>query len=414
MTSVGDQGGRRPSWKWMVCGLLLLASAVNYMDRQTLAGASVRITRELGLTDVQYGRVEAVFGYGFALGSVVFGWLADRWSLRGLYAGVLAAWSLAGMATGFAADGTQLFWCRAMLGFFEAGHWPCAIRTTRLLLAEKDRPMGNGLLQSGATIGAIVTPLVLLALMGPGDGAWRRPFLVVGVAGLGWLVPWLLLVRASDLASGPGRGQPPAMGVWELMTSRRMWVVLATIACINTTWQVLRAWLPKFLQQGRGMSEANALWFNSAWFAMADVGCLAAGALATWWVRRGTQPHEARLRVFGLCGALSALAVLLPWLPSGPVLMAVLGLVAAGALGVFPIYHAFTQELPGSRQGLVTGLAGVAGWIMPAWAHEWLGRVATRTGSYDAGLAVAGLLPLVPLALLALAWGGRPSRVDAR
>jgi hypothetical protein len=81
---------------------------------------------------------------------------------------------------------------------------------------------------------------------------------------------------------------------------------------------------------------------------------------------------------------------------------------------VFPIYHAFTQELPGSRQGLVTGLAGVAGWIMPAWAHEWLGRVATRTGSYDAGLAVAGLLPLVPLALLALAWGGRPSRVDAR
>ena len=34
---------------WLVCGLLLLASAINYMDRQTLANASVRITREFSL-----------------------------------------------------------------------------------------------------------------------------------------------------------------------------------------------------------------------------------------------------------------------------------------------------------------------------------------------------------------------------
>ena len=71
----------RASWKWIICGLLLLASAINYMDRQTLANASVRITREFHLTQSQYGNIEAVFAYAFAAGSVLFGWLADRYSL---------------------------------------------------------------------------------------------------------------------------------------------------------------------------------------------------------------------------------------------------------------------------------------------------------------------------------------------
>lgn len=405
MNGGGRLGERGSSWKWVVCGLLLLASAVNYMDRQTLANASVRITRELGLTDAEYGRVEGVFGYAFALGSVVFGWMADRWSLRGLYAFVLAAWSVAGMATGLVADGTQLFWCRAALGFFEAGHWPCAIRTTRLLLEAKDRPLGNGLLQGGASVGAIVTPLVMLALMGSGTGEWRRPFLVVGAVGLAWLAPWLWLVRGSDLGCRPAAPARPFAGLWELLASRRMWLVLATIACINTTWQAMRAWLPKFLQQGRGLTESNALWFNSAWFLMADVGCIGAGALVTWLVGRGRDAHGARVAVFGCCAALCAAGVLIPWLPAGPWLLTILGMVAAGSLGVFPLYHAFTQEMPAARQGLVTGMAGVAGWILPAQVQQALGRLATRTGSVDAGLALAALLPLVPLLLLAFAWG---------
>ena len=75
--------------------MLLLASAINYMDRQTLSGLSVRITQEFGMTKTQYGQVEAVFGYAFAAGSVVFGWMADRFSVHRVYASVLALWSLA-------------------------------------------------------------------------------------------------------------------------------------------------------------------------------------------------------------------------------------------------------------------------------------------------------------------------------
>lgn len=409
---------RSPSWRWIVCGLLLLASAINYMDRQTLAGASVRIKDEFQLSQTQYGQIEAVFGYAFAAGSVVFGWAADRFGVRGLYALVLVLWSIAGFATGKVQTADQLLLCRALLGFFEAGHWPCAIRTTRLILDERQRSFGNGLLQSGASLGAIITPLILRMLMGDASvpGGWRTPFLVVGAAGLLWIIPWYLLVRSSDLAGNPsGPTTPvrsgPKTSLLDVLLSRRMLVILGTIACINTTWQVLRAWLVMFLQKGRGYSEAEALYFNSAWFAAADIGCIAAGALAARLTHRGLGVHASRIWVFAGCSLLCATAAAVPWLSKGAPLLIVLALVAAGALGVFPLYHAFTQDLPGEHQGKITGIAGVAGWILPAQAQRLFGIVVDRTGSFDYGLALAGLLPLLALFPLWLLWNrNQPAR----
>ena len=407
--SVAAPGAVASSWKWVVCGLLLLASAINYMDRQTLANAAVRISREFSLTQAQYGNVEAVFGYAFAAGSLGFGFLADRLPLRGLYAAVLTLWSIAGFLTGLVKTYDQLLLCRMLLGFFEAGHWPCAIRTTRLLLDERQRSMGNGLLQSGASLGAVVTPLIMQVLMTADLGTWRVPFLVVGGAGLLWLVPWFVLLRGNSLgptiATGPSAGERScAGGFLRVVFSRRMLVVFFVIACINTTWQVLRAWMPKFLQEGRGYSESQALGFNSAWFIATDIGCIAAGALAVWLARRHLTVHVARVLVFAGCAVLCAACVLVPWLGKGWPLLAVLSLAGAGALGVFPIYHAFTQDISPAHQGKITGIAGVAAWLVPAQIQRLFGLLADRTGSFDLGLALAGLLPLLAVFPLWLLW----------
>ena len=53
---------RSTAWKWWVCALLLGASTINYMDRQTLANAAVHITREFQLSQEQYGNLELAFG----------------------------------------------------------------------------------------------------------------------------------------------------------------------------------------------------------------------------------------------------------------------------------------------------------------------------------------------------------------
>jgi ACS family hexuronate transporter-like MFS transporter len=400
MTPTPASAAHGRSWKWIVCGLLLLASAINYMDRQTLSGMSVRISREFGLNQTQYGQVEASFGYAFAAGSLVFGWMADRFSVRWVYAAVLALWSLSGMATGWARDHGELVLWRAVLGFFEAGHWPCAVRVTRLVLDERQRSFGNGLLQGGATLGAILTPLLLPSLMGSGPGGWRPPFFLIGIAGLTWLVPWLWVVRSADLRApspSPVSGSADGAGFLRVLFGTRMLAVLAVVACINTTWQVLRAWLPKFLQEGRGYPETQALYFNSAWFLAADLGCVAAGAAAAWLARGSRPPALSRFQVFAVCALMTSLTLLVPRLSQGPALLGVLLLVGAGALGVFPLYHTFTQDLPARHQGKVTGVAGVAAWLLPAKIQTLFGLLADRTGSMDTGLALAGLLPLFAL-----------------
>src|SRR6185295_6313781 len=125
-----------------------------------LANAAKRITDQFHLGEEQYGNMEWVFGWAFAVGSMFFGVLVDRVPVRWLYPLVLFLWSAVGFATGLVNSYTGLLICRMLLGLFEGGHWPCAIKTTQRLLEPKNRAMGNSLLQSGASIGAIITPLV--------------------------------------------------------------------------------------------------------------------------------------------------------------------------------------------------------------------------------------------------------------
>jgi ACS family hexuronate transporter-like MFS transporter len=382
------------------------------MDRQALANAAVRITKEFNLSQTQYGNIEAYFAYAFAAGSILFGWLADRVSVRWLYAAVLTLWSLAGFATGFVRNYEELLVCRAFLGFFEAGHWPCGIRTTRALLDATERSLGNGVLQSGTSVGAIIMPLIMRGLMTQELGSWRIAFQVVAAAGLLWLVLWFLLLRKADLP--PPREQPGTVAddgrIWEIIFSRRMLIVFFVIASINTTWQILRAWLPKILQEGRLYSEAQALYFTSGWYAATDIGCLGAGALAVWLARRHLSVHAARTAVFAGCGLLCALCALTPLIDRGWALLAVFLLAGAGALGVFPIYHAFTQDISARHQGKITGFAGVAAWVIPAQAQKLFGALADATHSFNIGLVLASFLPLIAVIPLWLFWKDDNSR----
>jgi ACS family hexuronate transporter-like MFS transporter len=399
---------RSSTWKWCVCALLLGASTINYMDRQTLANASVRITHEFQLSQEQYGNLELAFGWAFAAGSLVFGWLADKLSLRWLYPAVLTLWSMVGFSTGLVHSYPGLLVCRSLLGLFEAGHWPCAIKTTQRLLESKDRTMGNSVLQSGTSIGAVITPLLMNWLMTDQVGSWRLSFQAIGVGGVIWIFFWLALVRRDDL------GKPPATqtaavdagreSFWSVMFTRRFLIVLVTISLINTSWQLLRAWLPKFLIEGRGYLESDALNFNALFYVATDVGCLGAGAVTLWLHRRSLSVHGARVTVFFFCAVLTALAGLTGLLSKGWWLLGLLLLVGAGALGLFPCYHALTQELTPLHQGKVTGLAGVVAWAIGSPAHHFFGRLIDRTGSFDLGLAIAGTLPFVAFLCLWAFW----------
>ena len=403
-----SSSARPAPWKWWICGLLLCASAINYMDRQTLANAAVRISKQFQLTQEQYGNLELGFGWAFAAGSLVFGFLADRFSVRWVYPSALLLWSATGFATGLVENYRGLILCRTLLGFFEAGHWPCAVKTTQRLLDPADRAMGNSVLQSGTSMGAIVTPLLMRGLLTPELGGWRAAFQVAGAAGIVWILAWFVMIRKSELerTAAPAIHTKTESGFREVLFGRRMFVVLIVVALINTSWQLLRAWLPKFLQEGRGYAESDVLYFTSLFYVATDIGVLGAGALTLCLGRLGISIFAARSIGFSCCAGLSALALLVFMLPRGLLLLGVLLCVGAGALGVFGIYHAFTQDLTPHHQGMVTGVAGVAAWALSP-AHKYFGRLVDNTGSFDLGFAIAGCLPLLAFSCIWLFWKPR-------
>ncbi len=401
----------RPAiWKWWITGLLLLATTINYMDRVTLGTASVRVTTELGLNETQYGNLELAFGWAFAAGSLAFGFLADRLRIYLLYPAVLAAWSLIGAVTGLTHDFHGLLVCRVLLGFFEAGHWPCALKTTFALLKERDRTMGNSVLQSGASIGAVITPQIMKFMMTDAPGSWRHTFVAIGAAGFLWVALWFIFLRPKDL---DGLRAPVSTAVpstlWTILESRKFWAVALLIVGTQMAWHIYRVWLMKFLQTGRGFDETTALNFNSLYFIATDVGCFLAGFVSLWLARtRGSSPHEARRTVyFGAC-VLTSLSVFIPCLGKGWPLLGLLLLIGAGALALFPCYYSFVQELSPDHVGRLTGILSMGVWAVTSPLHSLFGMVVDHTKSYDTGLVIAGLAPWLGVVAMKFLWIRKP------
>jgi len=381
---------------------------INYMDRQVLANMSVRITKQLAISESQYGNIEWAFGTAFAFGSLAFGIMVDRVSVRLLYPTVLVAWSAVGFVTGFVWDYQSLLVCRVLLGFFEAGHWPCAMVVTHAILTKEDRAFGNSILQSGASIGAILTPLIIAGFFwfNRDDQAWRPPFQIVGLVGIFWAVAWLIAIPKGEMARVPSVEGAKGGRNWlvELVIQPRFWAMVIMIISINTSWQLIRAWLPKFLQQGRGYSESTALAFNSAYYIATDVGCIGAGVAASWLAKNGFSVHGARLLTYACCAVLASCTCIAAVLPSGWTLLLVLLVVGAGTLGLFPCYYSFSQELSSANLGKATGFLAFLGWIASSPVHRIFGSYVDKTGSFDLGIALVGLAPLLGLLAMIALW----------
>jgi ACS family hexuronate transporter-like MFS transporter len=414
---------RGPLWKWWVCGLLLLATTINYMDRLTLNQAAARIKEELHLNNRQYGNVEFGFGVAFAVGALVMGRAADWWNVRWVFPLTLLGWSMAGFVTGFARNLEQLTLCRIGLGFFESGLWPCALRTTQHILPPDERTLGNSLLQSGAALGSIVTPLIVLALV-RGPGTWPYPFFVIGAVGTSWVLLWLVSVRSRDLTmlqSKEGSHVPRRLNLvlrmlivreltWLGLMFRqpRFWVLVILVVAINLTWHFFRVWLPLFLQEHHHYSEQAVQRFSSAYYVAADAGSLTSGFAALWLARHGWPVHASRVAVFAACTLLTLLSIAVAYVQPGPLLFMLLLLLGFGALGVYPVYYSLSQELTVKDQGRLTGTLGFTTWMMSAAMHPLVGGWLDRTKDWPSALALAGLPPFLGLLALLLWWGPAP------
>jgi ACS family hexuronate transporter-like MFS transporter len=304
-------------------------------------------------------------------------------------------------------------------------------------LSKEERTLGNSILQRGAAAGAIVTPFVVLGAIALWN-SWRPQFWFVGCLGPVWIALWLLIVRNEDLSlntlpSAYNPEKPSESGgagsIWDVWRDRRFWVLVLVVVGINATWHFFRAWLPLYLQNGRGVSEETTNFFMSGYFLFTDVGAITAGVLTLrLHTRLGLPVHRSRMTAFLIFSLIVLASIPAAYTGDSNVVMGLFLVMGFGALGVFPNYYSFTQELSTRHQGKVTGMLGFSCWasifvIQPTVgaylksAREALTAAGLQAGldsrtaellanqqAYGRVIACAGVLPLLTFLALLLFW----------
>ena len=191
--SMGNLIGR---FRWVICALLFLGTTKNYMDRQILGVLKVTLQHDLAWNEIDYGNLIFAFQCTYAAGLLVVGRFIDRVGTRLGYASALLFWTAASMAHSFAGSFAGFFFARAALGFGEAGVFPASMKTVAEWFPQRERALATGIFNSGTSLGAILTPLLVPWITI--HFGWRWAFLITGAFGLLWLLLWLTVYQLPE------------------------------------------------------------------------------------------------------------------------------------------------------------------------------------------------------------------------
>ena len=418
---------RRSAVRWMIVGLIAVATVVNYIDRNALAVMWPEISREIGASKEDYALLVTVFMLFYAAGQFLFGRLFDVIGVRLGFALSIAVWSVSIALHALAQSIVSFSVFRALLGVSEAGAWPGAVKANAEWFPARERALAQGIFNAGASTGAIVSaPLIALLFLWLG---WKGTFVLIGALGFLWLLPWLVVYRAGPdrhpwvdaaeralILDAPAGGEVAAAPAGvptlrQLMSHRQSWGIVLARFFLDPIWWLFVSWLPIYLAETFGFDVKQIGLFAWVPFVGAMIGSLAGGWLSGRLIAAGWSVHRARKWVITLGGAIMAPALLGAVFAADP-LIAVLTIAAV--LFGFQVAIGNIQTLPGDvfHGGAVGSLAGIGGMAAVAGTlvTTWLVPVMTRESYAPIFVLVAALVPLSLIAIWCVA--GRIERLD--
>jgi MFS transporter, ACS family, D-galactonate transporter len=385
------------SARWAVIGLLSLGMVIAYASRSNLsvALATPDFIKSFGLTNTDRGVLNSAFFWAYAVLQIPAGWIVDRYGVKWPYAISFLFWCVAAAATSLAGTIGVLIALRFTLGVGESIVAPASYRWIRMNFDEGQRGLAVGLYMTGTKIGpAIGTPLAawLIAMYD-----WRMMFVLIGLGGLLWLVPWVWLVgddRRS--ATGPARAAAgPAIPFGRVMASPVIWGTIVASFCYMYFVYFCMTWMPAYFTEARHLSLAKMGMFTFFSFGGMAIVATLAGWGADVLIRRGYHPVTVR-KWFTIAGFAVACTELLGARATTEGAALFYAVVSLSGLGLATAnYWALTQTLvPASTIGRVSGIqnaacsfAGIVAPIVSGWLLE-------KTGGYQAPM-MAVLVALV-------------------
>ncbi len=270
--------------RWWIIVLVFLAAVLNYVDRQTLSALAPTIQSDLRMSDHDYANIVNLFLVAYTFAHLISGKLVDRLGTRAGTAIFVAGWSLANLLTASSHGVRSMGFFRLLLGLGEAGIWPAASKAVSEWFPARERALAIGFYTMGATVGAMLAPKIVIPLatydfaahlpsvdgfFGYGTG-WRMAFILTGLAGFLWLIPWLAIYRKpreSKLVSqaelrlieeGKNAETHLLERPWSwkaVLTFPPVWILLAGRLLTDPVWYFYQFWFAKYLHAERGISQ---------------------------------------------------------------------------------------------------------------------------------------------------------------
>ncbi|HUQ94210.1 MAG TPA: MFS transporter [Bryobacteraceae bacterium] len=381
--------------RWPVVGLLSLGMIIAYFDRVNLTVALPEMSKAFRLTPTEKGLALSAIFWSYTALQIPSGMLVDRFGARIPYLIGFIIWSLASAATAFSTTLASLVGLRMVVGLGESVVTPASMRYISLHFEEKNRGLAVGLYMTGTKLGpALGLPVSAYLVTRLG---WQSMFLILGLASLVWLIPWLTWVKKDDIAALPrqlraGDGkQSQRVSVAAILRSPLMWGVIIGTYCYMYFVYYCMTWMPIYFKEQHGMSITEMGWYGGfAFGGMAGVAVLG-GWAADRMIARGFDAVNVR-KGFTIAGfVLAATQTLGVFTDSVPLILffAVFSLCGLGLATAN--YWALTQTLiPGGNIAMVVGIqntaANLAGIVAP-WLTGWM---IEKTGSFDAPIKGVG------------------------
>jgi MFS family permease len=376
----------------LVLVLLGISIFINYVDRGNLSIAAPILKDELGISASRLGFLLSAFFWTYACLQLVSGWLVDRWNVNWVFAGGFFVWSMATAATGVVHAFATLFLLRLILGIGESVGYPSYSKIIALHFPEERRGLANSVISAGQVLGpgfGILVGGTLMARTG-----WRPFFIVLGLASLLWLIPWIKwMPERHDSVQVDKSGIPSLL---EFVRLRSAWGTCIGLFSVNYVNYLLITWLPFYLVRGRHLSMDGMAKIGGSAYLLGAVFTTFSGWLSDRWIMAGETPTRVRKTFTAAPLALSGILLGLASITTTRlcVVLLFLGVICFGA--TCSNVWAITQTLAGPRAaGRWTGFQNFVGNLAGVLAPALTGMVLDRTGQFYWPFAILTLIALL-------------------
>jgi ACS family hexuronate transporter-like MFS transporter len=382
--------------RWVMISLVFVATAINYLDRQTLSVVAPVLIDLYHMSNETYSRIIFAFMLAYTVMNGISGPFIDRLGTRRGYAWTTAWWSASAMLHAFTIGPWSLGTFRFLLGMGEAGNWPAGVKVVAEWFPVRERALASGIFNSGSAIGAILAPpMVVWIVLTFG---WRAAFFAVGACGFVWLGIWLLTYYTPSIVEKMEVSH--RLSTKALFSTRFVWGFIVAKIFLDPVWYFYIFWFPAYLSRARHFDLAAIGKYAWIPFLVAGVGNILGGWVATVLLRKSMSLSLARklsVTVFACLMTLTIPAVLVNdvRLSIGLVSIAMLGYTGVTANMLAMPADVFPQNVLASiwgYSGLGSGFGGMLFALITGWLVDHYSYIPVFIGF--------GLMPLVALLII--------------